>query len=501
MKTAHPLRRLVLTGVLAGAVALSTGCGNRLPDEEFAAADTAANSVTTGLGGGELTTPDTSGAVPSVDGSVPGTVQTPQGGGAAPAATPAGGGTSTKPDKSGGGATGPGSTNTKPGGAANGAGVTASAACTKQLSPIVIGQTGAFSGVIGAQLGGIREGLAVWVQAVNAAGGVQCHPIKVFAVDDGSDPGRAAANWNDLVKNKGAIAILGTSEPLTAAAYRSSAERDRIPIIGGDGSAPDFWTSPYMFSQGGEALASYNIGQRYAAQKTAGAKKIGLAYCVEASICTAQKNNFPQATKDMGLEVGPVQAVSLTQPDYTSECQAMKSADVKAVWIMVDGSAISRFLRSCASLGYNPTGITGVAAIGNPKAGDDANMRKNGMYMGGQVAPFVANDTPGAKAFQAAVTRYAAGVTIGQATMMGWTSGKLFEAALAKVADRARAGDVNTALVLDGLWSLKDEKLDGLSPGVTFIKGKPAPPTRCAFIVAIGPNGWTAPEGSKAQCL
>jgi branched-chain amino acid transport system substrate-binding protein len=256
-----------------------------------------------------------------------------------------------------------------------------------------------------------------------------------------------------------------------------------------------------MFSQGGEALASYDIGQRYAAKVTTGTTKIGLAYCVEASICTAQKNNFPEATKRLGYEVGPVQAVSLTQPDYTSECQAMKSADVKAVWIMVDGSAISRFLRSCSALGYNPTGITGVAAIGNPLAGNDANMRKNSMYMGGQVAPFVATDTPGAKEFHAAIDKYAPGLTVGQATMMGWSSGKLFEAALTKVATQARAGDVTTALVLDGLWALKNEKLDGLSPGVTFVKGKTAPPTKCAFIVAITKDGWAAPEGSKVECL
>jgi branched-chain amino acid transport system substrate-binding protein len=179
----------------------------------------------------------------------------------------------------------------------------------------------------------------------------------------------------------------------------------------------------------------------------------------------------------------------------------MKSAGVKAVWIMVDGSAISRFLRSCSALGYNPTGITGVAAIGNPQAGNDANMRKNTMYMGGQVAPFVATDTPGAKEFHAAVDRYAPGMTIGQATMMGWTSGKLFEAALAKVADKVRSGDVNTALVLDGLWLLKSEKLDGLSPGVTFAKEKPAVPTKCAFIVAITKDGWTAPQGSKVECI
>jgi branched-chain amino acid transport system substrate-binding protein len=308
VRTRKPLHRLVGAGVLVAAVTLTAGCGNRLPDSEFAGSESSGNSATSpGVTGTDVTAPDASGTTGGTTTTLP-AAQNPAAV-ANPAATAAAGGGTAKTPVKGGGSTGSANTPAKSGGTAPTGGATASAACTKVLSPIVIGQTGAFSGVIGAQLGGIREGLAVWLQAVNARGGVQCHPIKRIAEDDGSDPGRAAANWNDLVKNKGAIAVLGTSEPLTTAAYRSSAERDRVPIIGGDGSSPDFWRSPYMFTQGGEALSSYNIGQRYAAKVTAGATKIGLAYCVEASICTEQKNNFPGATKAMGLEVGPIQSV------------------------------------------------------------------------------------------------------------------------------------------------------------------------------------------------
>jgi branched-chain amino acid transport system substrate-binding protein len=373
--------------------------------------------------------------------------------------------------------------------------------CPTALSPVLLGQTGAFSGVVGSQHGGIRDGLALWLQAVNAKGGLQCHPVKLYTLDDGSDPGRAAANWNDLVQNKHVVAVVGTSEPLTTATYRSAAERDRVPIIGGDGVSPDFWASPYMFPQGGEALASYDLAERYAAKAKPGTTKIGLVYCVEASICTAQKNNFAAATKAMGYQVGPVQAVSLTQTDYTSECQVMKNADVKTVWIMVDGSAIGRFLRSCAALGYHPTGVTGATAIGNPASADNPQLRANGIYLGAQVAPFIANDTPGLRAWHEALQRFAPDLRAGHATMLGWTSGKLVEAALARVATQARAGDVTTALVLDGLWSLKNETLDGLSPGVTFIKGKASPPKRCSFILGIGTDGWVSPTGSRAECL
>jgi branched-chain amino acid transport system substrate-binding protein len=145
--------------------------------------------------------------------------------------------------------------------------------------------------------------------------------------------------------------------------------------------------------------------------------------------------------------------------------------------------------------------VTGATAIGNPASADNPQLRANGVFLGAQVAPFIANDTPGLKEWHQALSTFAPELRAGHATMLGWTSGKLFEAALAKVPAQARGGDITTAVVLDGLWSIKDEKLDGLSPGVTFVKGKASPPDRCSFILGIGPDGWMSPTGSEPECL
>ncbi|HVE27935.1 MAG TPA: ABC transporter substrate-binding protein, partial [Sporichthya sp.] len=170
MRTRTPLRRLVGAGVLVGAVTLTAGCGNRLPDSEFAGSESSGNSAVTGVTGTDVTAPDTSGTTGGTAAPVPGAPSPAAV--ANPAATTAAGGSTVKTPVKGGGSTGSANTPAKSGGTAPTGGTTASAACTKVLSPIVIGQTGAFSGVIGAQLGGIREGLAVWLQAVNARGGV-----------------------------------------------------------------------------------------------------------------------------------------------------------------------------------------------------------------------------------------------------------------------------------------------------------------------------------------
>lgn len=58
-----------------------------------------------------------------------------------------------------------------------------------------------------------------------------------------------------------------------------------------------------------------------------------------------------------------------------------------------------------------------------------------------------------------------------------------------------------TAMVLQELWQLKAEKLQGLSPGVTFTQGKPAIGTRRYYAQLLTRPGVTAPEGSKGGAV
>ena len=333
---------------------------------------------------------------------------------------------------------------------------------------------------------------------MNSRGGVQCHPVQITTLDDASDSSRVASNWNQLMKVKGAIACLGCGTPITIAAMRSAAERDKIPAVGGDLTAEDWYQSPWLFPEGGAPLTSYS-GAYVEAAKAAGGGKSGIFYCVEASICTGLKNNHAEGSKRAGLELGPVKAVSLTQSDFTAECQQMKDAGVDVVFFGLDGSASTRAARSCISIGYKPTIATGAIAV-SAQAAADQNLRTLGTFLGTGIAPYLSTNLPVVNAFQIAMKRYAPSQELEQQAMLGWASGKLFEAALAKVADKARAGNVTTEMVTEGLWQLKNEKLGGLSPGVTFSKGNPAKYLDCYYGLKLGKDGFSSPTGAKPVC-
>ena len=78
----------------------------------------------------------------------------------------------------------------------------------------------------------------------------------------------------------------------------------------------------------------------------------------------------------------------------------------------------------------------------------------------------------------------------------GWTAGKLFERATANV-----AGPITTQSVLEGLWSIKDETLGGLTQPLTFSQGRAAEKTSCWFTITIERRAWTSPDQFKRQCV
>jgi branched-chain amino acid transport system substrate-binding protein len=469
------------------------GCGTRMSSDRIAAADGSALQ-------GAAATPRADLAASSTDDvgtqAPAGTAAT---GTAGAAFTPAGAeATVTTDTRPGTNVSAGRSTATAPGGKPS-VPTGPNAPCTQSLAPIVLGQAGAVSGLIGAAIGNIRSGIALWVKAVNAAGGVQCHPIQMYQMDDGADPARVTSNMTEMVRNKGAVAIVGAGVGTTFSAARRFAETNKIPIIGGDMVEPGWYGSPWVFPEGGSPLADYSGAMIGAANAVKG-RRVGLIYCVEAAICGIIANNFDILTKAAGLEIGTKKIASLTAPDYTGECQAMKAANVDVLFYALDGSAQSRAARSCRALGITAPVATSAVGI-SEQAALDPNLRALGVYLGTNNAPFTASDTPGGKDFRDTYARIAPGSPMDQNVMFGWASGKLFEAALANVFAQARSGSVTTALILEGLWKVDQETLDGLAPPLKFNRNAAPTNADCYYLLTIRTEGYASPFGSKLTCL
>jgi len=97
---------------------------------------------------------------------------------------------------------------------------------------ILVGQTSGFSGPVAAGVKETTDGAKLWINAVNARGGVNGQRIELISLDDKFEPPLAAANAKTLIVDRGVIAIfLNRGTPHTEA-IRPLLEQYHVPLIG-----------------------------------------------------------------------------------------------------------------------------------------------------------------------------------------------------------------------------------------------------------------------------
>ena len=471
--------------VSALAVTLSA-CGTRASDEE----------VLRGAGGGPVTlTPEQlAGLGAGVPTGGAGAATTTGASSTGAVAVPTVGPTAARTGTSGLRAPGSSSTQQTPGHSSTGK------TCAKQGAPVVVGQVGSFSGVLGPINAGAKTGLQVWAKAINAQGGVACHPVTVVADDDGADPSKTQAAVQDLVQNKHAVAILGSFVQLSYAGFKSGIESQNVPAVGGDLSDPNWNASRMAFPQGANIRAQ--ILGAYKQANEQGHKKIALLYCVESSICSnAKKVTIDEnGAAKVGSTVVYSAQVSLTQSDFTAQCQNAKNAGADIIAAGVDGSASIRIARSCSALNYHPVFATAASAIGASQA-QDPGLEADTLGIASSVAPWSNNDNAAEAAYQSAMKTYAGGTPTDGPSIIAWASGQLFAAAISRLGDEA-AAPITSAMVLKGLGLIKSETLGGLIPPLSFSPGqKAATEGRCVYYVLLTKNGWSGPRKSTPVCV
>jgi branched-chain amino acid transport system substrate-binding protein len=355
----------------------------------------------------------------------------------------------------------------------------------------LIGNVGSYSGVVAPQEVPVLQGAQAWAQAINAKGGINGHPVHLIAADDGIDAGRNRSLVQRMVEQDHVIAFVGVGNALTIQGSADYLLQKRIPVVGGDAAHFIWKNNPMFFPEGapGDDL-NFNTIANLAEEKP------GIEFaafgCAEIQNCRDFVDQAPGNARKLGVKLVYQATPSIAQPDYTAECINAASKGAKAIAILIDSTSLIRIAQSCARQNYKPlfaitTSMAAPELLREP-ALDQTTVSVN-------TFPFPQGSTPAEAEFQAAIKRNFpdAGLNAGHA--QGWVSGKLFERVV-----RDTPSDVSTATVLEGLWSLKGETLEGLAAPLTFLRDKPAPGNRCLYHVKIESGKYTAPWGSKVVC-
>lgn len=95
---------------------------------------------------------------------------------------------------------------------------------------ILIGQTAGFSGQVAASVKELTLGAKLYIDHINATGGVNGQKIDLQSLDDGFDPKRAAANAQTLI-DKGAVALFLTRGTPHTQAVMPLLDKAQVPLI------------------------------------------------------------------------------------------------------------------------------------------------------------------------------------------------------------------------------------------------------------------------------
>lgn len=359
--------------------------------------------------------------------------------------------------------------------------------------PIVIGTVGTYSGPQGSAYAQAPRALQAWAAATNAKGGINGRKVQVIVYDDGGDGAKARSQVQDLVEQRKAAAMVASFSPTTLPAWRSYVEQKRFPVVGG--SCSMFWhTSTSLFPQcAAQDMQAFGIVKLGAALNVG--KKFGGLFCTEASDCTHLEDLYfnKGMAKKAGLEPVYRARVSITQPDFTSECIQARNAGVELFTVIADPNTLSRVAASCRRQNFTPQFISGgfLVDVNTPKQPGLSNVA---IMM--PTFPFEGLSTPIYKEFSSVWKKYGGGAAPGPTASYAWAAAKLFEKAA-----RAAGDDVSTSAgIVKGLYTIKNDRLGGLTVPISFVPGKPAADAGCWFVMRAVDGRWTAPQGDRLSC-
>jgi branched-chain amino acid transport system substrate-binding protein len=374
-------------------------------------------------------------------------------------------------------------------------GPAAPATCAADCKALVLGSVGTYSGIVGQNVTPGVKAVQAWVAATNAAGGLGGHRVEFVVADDGSDPARHRALVQELVENKGVVAFVYNAAPLSGQASVDYVTSKRVPIIGSEIASEWFYASPMFFPQAtsGKMVHAADLAADARALLPDGKKRLGLIFCSDGvQICKDAAEVIPGYARKVGFDFVYQGSGSLAQPDFTAECLAARNAGVQVLVPIMDANSAQRIGRSCASVGFKPTYSLGPPILFEHFQ-EDPNFE--GSIGTPVVAPWLDTANPGIAEFRAAMKRYAPDVPASASAPLGWVSAKLLERAA-----RNLPAQPTSAAVLEGLWSVHDDTLGGLTFPLSFVRDRVAERPLCAGVVIVQDGKWRIHPKGQLTC-
>jgi ABC-type branched-subunit amino acid transport system substrate-binding protein len=203
-----------------------------------------------------------------------------------------------------------------------------------------IGQTAGFSGPVAAGVKETSDGARLYLDAINAKGGIAGQKIELISLDDKFDPKLAAENAAGLVNEKNVLALFLTRGTPHTEAVLPVLAKHGVALIGPSTGAILLHNpvNPYVFN----VRATY---QREAEKAVAHLATIGLTrIAVVHADDSFGKDGLEGANKGLakaGLQALVIIKADRAKPDYAAIVPVIVKANAQAVIWLGSGSAVA----------------------------------------------------------------------------------------------------------------------------------------------------------------
>ncbi len=222
---------------------------------------------------------------------------------------------------------------------------------------ILVGQTSGFSGPVAAGVKEVADGARLYLDAVNAKGGVNGQLVELISLDDKFDPKLAAENAKKLIVERNVAALfLSRGTPHTQAIMPLLAEH-KVPLIAPSTGAMVLHkpVNPWIFN----VRATYQRESERAVQHLSliGIERIGVIHVDDsfgADVLEGAKRGFAAVAKNPVF----IEKYNREKWDFSKIAPLVASSGVQAVLFIGSGNAVADGIEAIRKAGSRAQIVT-----------------------------------------------------------------------------------------------------------------------------------------------
>ena len=292
----------------------------------------------------------------------------------------------------------------------------------------VLGLSGALTGPNASVYAPVVEGIKLYVDTLNARGGINGHKVSLLIQDNSGEPSKAAADVKRFLTQDNVAMVINTSLSSTYAPMVAETKRARIPLLFAGAVCPKEVYAPAdelqfcttAFTPGYDSRMALGLVKDLAKEPV----RIGFAG-MAIPISRAEMEYAGNLAKQMGMTPVETQISPPPAPDYTPFATKLKEANPNFVYSWSPWVSEVKTFEALRRIGWTGTYVT-IAHI--PAEEELARLKDPNFIVFGANALFQ-DEQPGHREIREAAKNAKLGYSVEQMAE-GWIAGMAIEQAL-----------------------------------------------------------------------